>query len=148
MTATDNIARWGSIRLHAVRFVAEDPGPLIAFYDLLLGTSTPKPGLYTEIPTETGVHVSFSRRDALLDVLPPEAIEIAVARGILDIAVDDVDSHIARLRAAGVTILQEPSQRAWGARSATVTAPDGRLVNLFSAASSARLRQERRGPVQ
>jgi SAM-dependent methyltransferase len=48
----------------AVRIVTHDPAPLVACYDTLLGTSTPHPGPHTKIPTETGRHVSFSRRDA------------------------------------------------------------------------------------
>lgn len=66
----------------AVRIVTHDPAPLVACYDTLLGTSTPHPGPHTKIPTETGVRVSFSRRDASEEVLPPAVLDPAVRRGI------------------------------------------------------------------
>lgn len=134
MTPANDTATSGQVRVHAVRIVTDDPAPLVAFYDTLLGTSTPAPGPYTEIPTETGVHVSFSRREALEEVLPAAALDAAVRRGILDVEVDDVDAHVNMLRAAGAAIVEEPSQRPWGARAATVADPDGRIINVFAPA--------------
>ncbi len=60
------------------------------------------------------MHVSFSRRDALEEVLPPAALDAAERRGILDVEADDVDTHVNVLRAAGAIIVDEPSQPPWG----------------------------------
>jgi catechol 2,3-dioxygenase-like lactoylglutathione lyase family enzyme len=134
MTAANDTPTSGQVRVHAIRIVTDDLAPLVAFYDTLLGTSTPAPGPYTEIPTETGVHVSFSRRDALEDVLPPAALDAAVRRGILDVEVNDVDAHVNMLRAVGAIIVDKPSPRPRGARAATVADPDGRIINVFAPA--------------
>jgi catechol 2,3-dioxygenase-like lactoylglutathione lyase family enzyme len=131
-TAEDSAAVPPRPRLHALRIVADDPTTLVGFYDLLLGTSTPPPGAYTEIPTDTGVHISFSRRDALADHLPPAALDASLTSGIVDIAVADVDATVERLRAAGTTVIEGPADRPWGARAATVTDPAGRIVNVFT----------------
>jgi hypothetical protein len=111
MTAANATATSGQVRVHAVRIVTDDPAPLVAFTDTLVGTSTPAPGPYTEIPTETGVHVSFSRRDALQEVLPPAALDDAVRRGILDVEVDDGDAHVNRLMARRISGSVLPSAR-------------------------------------
>jgi len=42
--------------------------------------------------------------------------------------VDDCDATTERLRAAGVTIAQEPEDQPWGERVARVLDPDGNLV--------------------
>ena len=41
---------------------------------------------------------------------------------------EDVDAAVARLRTAGVTIVQEPTDQPWGERVAQVTDPDGNVV--------------------
>lgn len=44
--------------------------------------------------------------------------------------VDDVDAAVERLQAAGVPIVVEPVDQAWGERVAYVKDPDGNLVML------------------
>lgn len=44
--------------------------------------------------------------------------------------VDDVDAAVARLRAAQVPIVLEPTEQPWGERVAYVSDPDGNLVML------------------
>jgi lactoylglutathione lyase len=41
---------------------------------------------------------------------------------------DDCDAAVSRLRAAGVTIVEEPSDQPWGERVARVLDPDGNTV--------------------
>ncbi|WP_437516648.1 VOC family protein [Sorangium sp. So ce1099] len=48
----------------------------------------------------------------------------------LCVYVDDVDATVERLRAAGVPILVEPVDQAWGERVAYVADPDGNLLML------------------
>lgn len=46
--------------------------------------------------------------------------------------VDDCDATVARLRDAGVTIVEEPTDQRWGERTADVRDPDGNLVHIAS----------------
>jgi hypothetical protein len=43
MTTASDTATSGQVRVHAVRIVTDDPAPLVACYDTLLGASTPAP---------------------------------------------------------------------------------------------------------
>jgi len=49
---------------------------------------------------------------------------------LLFFAVDDVDAAVAELRAAGVTVTQEPVDQSWGERDAAVLDPDGYSIHL------------------
>ena len=96
----------------AVRIVTHDPAPLVACYDTLLDTSTPHPGPHTKIPTETGRHVSFSRRDASEEVLPPTVLDPAVRRGIPPTSrPDDVGSSMWSLPRVLPMAATEPVRR-------------------------------------
>lgn len=46
--------------------------------------------------------------------------------------VDDVDTEFARLAAAGVSILDPPTDRPWGHRNVTIADPDGIAITLFT----------------
>jgi lactoylglutathione lyase len=46
--------------------------------------------------------------------------------------VPDCDAALARLRAAGVEVVQEPADQAWGERMATIRDPDGNAVIIAS----------------
>lgn len=46
--------------------------------------------------------------------------------------VDDVDAEFDRLAAAGVTILEGPTDRPWGHRNITISDPDGIAITLFT----------------
>jgi lactoylglutathione lyase len=47
---------------------------------------------------------------------------------------DDCDAAVERLRAAGMTIVEEPIDQPWGERVARVLDPDGNLVLIGQAA--------------
>jgi lactoylglutathione lyase len=47
---------------------------------------------------------------------------------------DDCDAAVARLRAAGVTIVEEPTDQPWGERIARVLDPDGNELVIGSRA--------------
>lgn len=49
--------------------------------------------------------------------------------------VDNVDAAIAELRARGVPVLEEASDRDWGDRDGAVQDPDGNVIYLRSASS-------------
>jgi catechol 2,3-dioxygenase-like lactoylglutathione lyase family enzyme len=46
--------------------------------------------------------------------------------------VSDVDTEHARLAAAGVEVLDPPTDRPWGHRNAAFAAPDGLVIVLFT----------------
>jgi uncharacterized glyoxalase superfamily protein PhnB len=58
----------------------------------------------------------------------PELTDGPSARLSLWLYVDDCDATVERLRAAGVTIVEEPADQPWGERVARVLDPDGNLV--------------------
>jgi lactoylglutathione lyase len=45
---------------------------------------------------------------------------------------DDVDAEVERIRANGGTVVDEPADREWGERMATVADPDGNLLHIGS----------------
>jgi len=49
--------------------------------------------------------------------------------------VDDCDAVVERLRAAGVTVVEEPADQPWGERMARVLDPDGNVVVIGQAAA-------------
>jgi lactoylglutathione lyase len=58
----------------------------------------------------------------------PELTDPPSARYTLWLYVDDCDATVARLRAAGVAIVEEPADQPWGERIARVLDPDGNAV--------------------
>jgi lactoylglutathione lyase len=50
---------------------------------------------------------------------------------------DDCDAAVEQLRAAGVTIVEEPADQPWGERVARVRDPDGNLVIVGQRAATA-----------
>ena len=50
---------------------------------------------------------------------------------MLNLAVEDIDAVAARLRAAGVTFIREPSAEPWGGSIATFEDPDGNTLQLM-----------------
>lgn len=132
MTAANDTAMSGQVRVHAVRIVTDGPAPLVAFYDTLLGTSTPVPGT---------VHGDFRRRpgctcrsaDATLSKkpylrqrsTPPYAEGSSTSRWT-------TLTRMSTCSGRRATIFDEPSQPAWGARAATVADPGRRIINVFA----------------
>lgn len=45
---------------------------------------------------------------------------------------DDVDAAVARLREHGATVVEEPHDREWGERLASIRDPDGNLLHIGS----------------
>jgi predicted enzyme related to lactoylglutathione lyase len=59
----------------------------------------------------------------------PTAPDSAVQqRFVLWIYADDCDAAVARLRAAGTAVLEEPADQPWGERVARVSDPDGNVI--------------------
>jgi lactoylglutathione lyase len=86
---------------------------------------------YAEFETE-GAKFALYARSHLPELIgrtaPPG--EAPWPQGEVAFMVDDVDAEHERLRAAGVSILAQPSDRPWGERTLHVTDPDGNVVEL------------------
>ena len=52
-------------------------------------------------------------------------------RTMVNLAVEDIEAVAARLRAAGVTFIREPSAEPWGGSIATFEDPDGNTLQLM-----------------
>ncbi len=84
--------------------------------------------------------VSFAWGDVRLTVTVHDAVHGASAdplRWMLNLAVNDVAAEHARLAAAGIPFLRPPEQEPWGGTVATLTDPDGNVVQLFELPSPA-----------
>lgn len=55
-----------------------------------------------------------------------------VGRTDLWLYTDDVDAEVARLREHGATVVDEPAEREWGERLASIRDPDGNLLHIGS----------------
>ena len=106
--------------------VTRDLARTLGFYRDLLGATVtyefPGPD---GVPGYVGLQIGSSHLGIGRD---PELTDGPSARFSLWAYVDDCDAAVDRLRAAGVTIVEEPADQPWGERVARVLDPDGNLV--------------------
>jgi lactoylglutathione lyase len=102
-------------------------GAALGFYRDLLGAT-----VSYEFPGPDGEpgYVALELGTAHLGIGRDPAGEISASspRFSLWVYADDCDAAVAHLRAAGVTIIEEPADQPWGERVARVLDPDGNLV--------------------
>ena len=113
--------------------VTRNMSSALGFYrDLLGGRVTFEfPGPDGE-PAYAGVEIGSGHLGIGLD---PDAMGVPSDRFSLWAYVDDCDAAVGRLRAAGVTVVEEPADQPWGERVARVLDPDGNLVLIGQAVS-------------
>jgi lactoylglutathione lyase len=104
-----------------------DMGRALGFYRDLLGGSV---GYEFPGPDGEPAYVGLDLGSSHLGIgLSPTTIGGPLPRPIsLWMYTDDCDATVERLRAAGVTITEEPTDQPWGERVARVLDPDGNLV--------------------
>jgi lactoylglutathione lyase len=116
-----------------------DLGRALAFYSDLLGAA-----VTYEFPGPDGEpdYVGLQLGSSHLGIGRDPAAEAPPGRRAISLwaYVEDCDAAIARLRAGGVVILEEPADQPWGERVARVQDPDGNEVII-----GARLRGSRAG---
>jgi lactoylglutathione lyase len=103
-----------------------DLAAALGFYRDLLGAS-----VTYEFPGPDGEpgYVGLELGDSQLGIgRDPAAGAGPSARFALWVYTEDCDAAIARLRAAGTEIVEEPTDQPWGERVARVHDPDGNLV--------------------
>jgi lactoylglutathione lyase len=106
----------------------------LAFYRDLLGAT-----VAYEFPGPDGEpgYVGLELGTAHLGIgRDPAATAAPSPRFSLWVYTDDCDAAVERLRTAGVTIVEEPTDQPWGERVARVLDPDGNLVLVGQAAAA------------
>jgi catechol 2,3-dioxygenase-like lactoylglutathione lyase family enzyme len=100
------------------------------FYTLHLGFRTHcEHDAYVHLVHPEGAQFGVLREE--IDGLPSELVSATNGRGIwLNLEVPDADAAHARLRAAGVEIVEEPEDKPWGNRQFLVRDPNGVLVAI------------------
>jgi lactoylglutathione lyase len=106
--------------------VTSDLAAALGFYRDLLGASVSYefPGPDGE-PGYVGLELGPSHLGIGRD---PDGAGSPTERFSLWVYTDDCDAAVERLRAGGVTIVDEPADQPWGERVARVLDPDGNLV--------------------
>ena len=88
---------------------------------------------YASFQTRNAV-VAINKRWMIAEVAGTMDLPVAVAsqdRVLLHFQVDNVDQTVAELRAKGVVIVREPTDRpTWGSRTAHFRDPDGTLIEI------------------
>lgn len=117
----------------SVRYVVDDVDAAVAFYTELLGfevLSHPAPAFADVVRGRLRVLLSGPQSSGAR-ATPPE--ESAPGRNRIHLVVDDLDAHLARLRAAGATLRSEVVEGP-GGRQLLVADPAGNLVEVFEPA--------------
>ncbi len=121
-------------KLTQVRLLVTEYAACRAFYRDTLGFA---------VKYEDADYVSFQTQNATLSIYKrPLMAEVVGAsdrpveaecqdRVVVFLEVDDVDQTVAELRAKGVVIVAEPTDRpTWGSRTAHFRDPDGTLIEI------------------
>ena len=124
-----------TMKLTSVRIITADVQRLVAFYELVVGTSAQWGNeLFAEIPTAVGALAIGSAKTVPL--FGEGSAEPAANRSaIVEFIVGDVDAEWERLREHLDEVVTEPTTMPWGNRALLFRDPDGNLVNLFTPVS-------------
>jgi len=111
---------------------AQDYGQTVAFYTAQLGLPV------VTCWDDDGHGAIVSAADGEIEVFasggPGRAPRVAGAAIAWEVA--GIDADFERLEAAGVTMLEDPTDRPFGHRSAVIKNPDGLRITLFTVTSS------------
>lgn len=113
----------GSVGLLSV--TAEDNAALAGFFGDVLGLPVDGDAASGYAEVSIGEATVALHRGAMVDFAPIGGV-------LLQLACDDVDGEIERIRARGGEIAVEPSVTDWGTRHAYVRGPQGLLVELYA----------------
>lgn len=116
-----------------VVLIVDDVDRSLAFYTETLGLALDhRSGPFAQLATGR-TRVALFQRSAMAETLGREQLPAAdpQAPGFeLGFKVDDVDAAFADLTGRGVPPIVEPTDRAWGQRTAYLEDPDGYLIEL------------------
>lgn len=108
------------MRLGEICLLTRDVPRLAAFYAALLGVDT---------ATDEAVHQTIIAEETMLTILHDDHAGDAATASIA-FSVEDVEAEYRRLLSLGMTILQPPKKKPWGAVNMIVRDPDGHPVYL------------------
>ena|SRR5690349_23466212 len=117
----------------SVRYIVDDVDAAVAFYTEVLGftvLSHPAPAFADVLRGRLRVLLSGPQSSGAR-ATPAE--ESGPGRNRIHLVVDDLDGHVDRLRAAGVTLRSEVVEGP-GGRQVLVAGPAGNLVEVFEPA--------------
>ena len=124
---------WFDAAMDRVGYVILFVGDLersVAFYRDVIGLPFKLEGDgYVEFATQ-GTRLGLYDRNRLDELTGQDSAAPGRPGGEVVFLVGDVDGEAERLRAAGVTLLKGPVDRAWGHRTVHVEDPDGFVVEL------------------
>jgi len=106
-----------------------DPSLALSFYRDLLGCRV----VYRFPPEGEAEYVGLSLGSSRLDIVGEDRTG-ANDRITLWVYAENCDAAVARLRGAGVEVVEEPIDQPWGERMAVVADPDGNRVVVASRA--------------
>ena len=109
-----------NMRLDEICLLTRDVPRLAAFYAAVLGVDT---------ATDDPVHQTIIAEETMLTILHDDHAGDAPTASIA-FSVEDVEAEYRRLLALGMTILQPPEKKPWGAVNMIVRDPDGHPVYL------------------
>jgi predicted enzyme related to lactoylglutathione lyase len=120
------------MEIAAVAVSATDLDRAVAFYELL-GFSFPPPeadAQHVEAPGPVRLMIDSAALLTELNGEPPRP-GTASPFALLGASPAEVDEVVARVSAAGHTVVHPPFDAPWGQRYATVADPDGYRIDLF-----------------
>jgi lactoylglutathione lyase len=109
--------------------VVADLGRAMRFYGELLGATES----YRFPPDGEAAYVSLQLADGSKLALGVDPSTAHRANTALELCIyaSDCDAAVERLRAGGVTIVDEPADQPWGERMARVEDPDGNRISVL-----------------
>lgn len=124
------------MKLDAVGVVSTDIDKTISFYELLgfsFGELTPDKKHVESISEGTSIRLMIDSEDVIKEIIgetstPSNHSMFAIQYS----SPDEVDSVVAKIKAAGFTVVKEPWNAFWGQRYAVVADPDNYKVDLYA----------------
>jgi uncharacterized glyoxalase superfamily protein PhnB len=120
------------VKFASVRLVTTDVTALARFYHQLTGiepTQAVPDFAEVRLPGAT-LAISSARAVAQFNANAAHPADNHTA--IIELEVEDVDAHRARLADLVATWVMEPTQMPWGNRSMLLRDPDGNLINVYA----------------
>ena len=115
--------------IHAITLFVEDLAQSRAFYRGAFGVDTVFEDGDSAVFRFGTTLINLLRTSAAPELIAPAELGRGV-RAVYTLQVDDVDAVCARLRAAGVTLLNGPIDRPWGVRTASFADPAGHVWEI------------------
>jgi catechol 2,3-dioxygenase-like lactoylglutathione lyase family enzyme len=133
-----------TVSISGVHVLVDDPTASLSFYRDILGLTvknTVENGGFTWItlttPSQPEIEIVLEQPQAGRSAENGDAVAALLAKGelqMLQLRTDDLGATFDKLAAAaGVEIIQEPTDQFWGVRDAAVRDPSGNLIRIAQA---------------